>query len=58
MKAEMHFQDAAYWIAKAPPFPSFGNDQPEGPSVIIPFPIERARRGDARRTVARGEQIG
>ncbi len=58
MKPNMHFQDAAYWIAKAPPFPTPGCAQREGATVIIPFPLERARRGDARQPAGHGPQIG
>lgn len=42
MKAEQHFREAAYWIAKAPPFPIAA--PPVGHAVVIRFPVERARR--------------
>ena len=45
MKAHMHFQDAAYWIAKAPPFPFIGDMEATKDSVVIRFPLERVRQG-------------
>lgn len=45
MKAHMHFQDAAYWIAKAPPFPFTGSVEAKAEPVVLRFPTERVRQG-------------
>lgn len=45
MKAEQHFREAAYWIAKAPPFPDECDAQPVEQAVVIRFPVERVRQG-------------
>lgn len=48
MKAEQHFREAAYWIAKAPPFPVARDAQPVGQAVLIRFPLERVRQGEGK----------
>lgn len=41
MKAEQHFREATYWIAKAPPFPIVGDGQQISDAVVIRFPVEK-----------------
>lgn len=45
MKAEQHFREAAYWIAKAPPFPVVCDAQPVEQAVVVRFPVERVWQG-------------
>jgi len=55
MKAEQHFREAAYWIAKAPPFAAACAAQPARQAVVIRFPVERVRRGRGATKGGQGE---